>query len=100
MSSAACIIWLAPPAVRPLQGGCRQGDCGGCASVLPHMLAALGAVFGMAGVGEVVGGIAGQVIPDGNLFAAVATFAVGMALFTMIMGNAFAAFPEIGRAHV
>jgi uncharacterized membrane protein len=73
-------------------------DSVGWAAVLPQMLAALGAVFAMAGVGEVVGGIAGQVIPDGNLFAAVAVFAVGMALFTMIMGNAFAAFPVMTAA--
>ncbi|HEY9554290.1 DUF979 domain-containing protein [Allosphingosinicella sp.] len=95
---AVCFIWLRPPALAPLQEGRRLMDSVGWAAVLPQMLAALGAVFAMAGVGEVVGGIAGQVIPDGNLFAAVATFAVGMALFTMIMGNAFAAFPVMTAA--
>src|SRR3546814_329272 len=95
---AVCFIWLRPPALAPLQEGRRLMDSVGWAAVLPRMLAALGAVFAMAGVGEVVGGIAGQVIPDGNLFAAVANFAVGMALFTMIMGNAFAAFPVMTAA--
>lgn len=98
LAIAVCFAWLRPPALAPLQEGRRLMDSVGWAAVLPQMLAALGAVFAMAGVGEVVGGIAGQVIPDGNLFAAVAVFAVGMALFTMIMGNAFAAFPVMTAA--
>ena len=73
-------------------------DSVGWAAVLPQMLAALGAVFAMAGVGEVVGGIAGQIIPAGSLLAAVAVYGFGMALFTMIMGNAFAAFPVMTAA--
>jgi uncharacterized membrane protein len=39
-----------------------------------------------------------SVIPDGSLFGAVAAFALGMALFTMVMGNAFAAFPVMAAA--
>ena len=62
------------------------------------MLASLGAVFAVAGVGDLVGGVAGQVIPHGSLFAAVLAYAIGMALFTMIMGNAFAAFPVMTAA--
>jgi uncharacterized membrane protein len=34
-------------------------------------------------------------IPVDNRFAVVAAYCIGMALFTMIMGNAFAAFPVI-----
>ena len=93
-----CYLWLRPPALAPLQEGRRLMDSVGWAAVLPQMLAALGAVFALAGVGEVVGGIAGKAIPDGSLFAAVAAYAVGMALFTMIMGNAFAAFPVMTAA--
>ena len=95
---AICFAWLRPPLLAPLQEGRRLMDSVGWAAVLPQMLAALGAVFALAGVGEVVGGIAGDAIPDGSLFAAVAAYAIGMALFTMIMGNAFAAFPVMTAA--
>jgi uncharacterized membrane protein len=70
----------------------------GWAAVLPQMLASLGAVFALAGVGNVVGGLMGHAIPDGSLIAAVLAYAIGMALFTIVMGNAFAAFPVIAAA--
>lgn len=95
---AVCYLWLRPPPLAPVEEGRRLMDSVGWAAVLPQMLAALGAVFALAGVGEVVGGIAGQAIPEGSLFAAVAAYALGMALFTMIMGNAFAAFPVMTAA--
>ena len=94
----ACYAWLRPPLLAPLQEGRRLMDSVGWAAVLPQMLAALGAVFALAGVGDVLGGMAGRAIPQGNLFAAVAAYAIGMALFTMIMGNAFAAFPVMTAA--
>lgn len=90
--------WLRPPPLAPLQEGRRLMDSVGWAAVLPQMLAALGAVFAISGVGEIVGTIAEGAIPQGSLFAAVAAYAVGMALFTMIMGNAFAAFPVMTAA--
>jgi uncharacterized membrane protein len=62
------------------------------------MLASLGAVFALAGVGQVVGGIAGAAIPAGSLIGAVLVYALGMASFTMVMGNAFAAFPVMFAA--
>ena len=60
-------------------------------SMLPMLLASLGAVFTAAGVGEVISEIVGNVIPKGNVNVGIIVFAIGMALFTMIMGNAFAA---------
>lgn len=90
--------WLRPPPLAALEEGRRLIDAVGWAAVLPQMLASLGAVFAAAGVGELVGGIAGQAIPEGSLFAAVAAYGIGMALFTMIMGNAFAAFPVMTAA--
>ena len=60
-------------------------------SMLPMLLASLGAVFTAAGVGDVVAGIVGKIIPEGNVNVGIAVFAIGMALFTMVMGNAFAA---------
>ena len=98
LALAICYAWLRPPVLAPLQEGRRLMDSVGWAAVLPQMLAALGAVFALAGVGELVGGIAGRAIPQGSLFAAVAAYAIGMALFTMIMGNAFAAFPVMTAA--
>jgi uncharacterized membrane protein len=62
------------------------------------MLAALGALFALAGVGQVVAGLAGRWIPLDNPAVAVVTYTMGMALFTAIMGNAFAAFPVMTAA--
>jgi uncharacterized membrane protein len=84
---------LRPPASAPVVEARRLLDAVGWAAVLPQMLAALGALFAVAGVGRVVSTLAEQWIPLGSPFVAVVTYTVGMALFTMIMGNAFAAFP-------
>lgn len=92
------MAWLRPPLLAPVDEGRRLMDSIGWAAVLPQMLAALGAVFALAGVGEIIGGIAGSVIPEGNIFVAVAIYALGMAAFTMVMGNAFAAFPVMAAA--
>ncbi len=89
---------LKPPALLPLQQGRRLLDAVGWAAILPQMLASLGAVFALAGVGEVVGGLIGAAIPEGSLFGAVLAFGLGMAIFTMVMGNAFAAFPVMMAA--
>lgn len=60
-------------------------------SMLPMLLASLGAIFTQAGVGDVIAALVGKIIPEGNVNAGIIVFAIGMALFTMIMGNAFAA---------
>ncbi|MBB5684270.1 DUF979 domain-containing protein [Sphingobium boeckii] len=95
---AVTMLWLHPPVLAPLQEGRRLMDSVGWAALLPQMLASLGAVFALAGVGDIIGGLAGAVIPEGNRFVAVAVYALGMAGFTMIMGNAFAAFPVMAAA--
>lgn len=82
----------------PLQEGRRLMDTVGWAGILPQMLASLGAVFALAGVGDVVGSLMAGVIPQGSLLAAVVAYGLGMALFTMAMGNAFAAFPVMAAA--
>ncbi len=92
------MLWLRPPLMAPAEEGRRLIDSIGWAAILPQMLAALGAVFAAAGVGEIIGGIARGVIPDGSVFLTVVVFALGMAGFTMIMGNAFAAFPVMAAA--
>jgi uncharacterized membrane protein len=91
-------LWLKPPPAAPLQEGRRLIDAIGWAAVLPQMLAALGVVFASAGVGTVIGEATRSVVPEGSVFLTVLVFGVGMALFTIIMGNAFAAFPVMATA--
>ena len=67
----------------------------GATAILPQLLAALGAVFTKAGVGKVIATSISSVVPTGNIFIGIIIYAVGMAVFTMIMGNAFAAFSVI-----
>lgn len=94
----ACMIWLRPPPATPLREARRLMDSIGWAALMPQMLAALGAVFLAADVGETVGRLASQILPLGTPFAAVACYCIGMAMFTVIMGNAFAAFPVMTAA--
>lgn len=67
----------------------------GAVSILPQLLAALGALFTAAGVGDVISSGISSVLPQGNIFIGVSAYCIGMAVFTMIMGNAFAAFSVI-----
>lgn len=60
-------------------------------SILPMLLASLGAVFTQAGVGEVISEGVSSVVPSGNITLGIIIYAIGMVIFTMIMGNAFAA---------
>jgi uncharacterized membrane protein len=71
----------------------RLVDAMGWALVLPQLLAMLGLVFSDAGVGKAVAWLATHYIAMDIPFVAVAVYAIGMALFTVIMGNGFAAFP-------
>src|SRR6476661_2341221 len=82
------IAWLRPPAIAPVEEGRRLIDAIGWAAVLPQMLAALGVVFAAAHVGDIVGEGTRAAIPSGNIFLTVVVYGLGMALFTMIMGNA------------
>jgi uncharacterized membrane protein len=68
-------------------------DAIGWALILPLVLATLGAVFAKAGVGELIATATTAVVPVDSRIACVLAFGLGMAVFTMIMGNAFAAFP-------
>lgn len=63
----------------------------GALCMLPMLLASLGAIFTAAGVGDVIAELVGGIIPKGNVTVGIIVFGVGMMLFTMIMGNAFAA---------
>ncbi len=90
----AMVMTKAPAKYIPYDGS-RLLQQVGAVAILPQLLAALGALFAAAGVGQVIAeGISG-ILPQGNILAGVIAYCVGMALFTMIMGNAFAAFAVI-----
>lgn len=88
----ACWITRETP-VQGLRESRRLTDALGWALVLPQMLGMLGLVFTDAGVGKAVAHVTTSYINMDIRFFAVAVYVVGMALFTVIMGNGFAAFP-------
>lgn len=98
----ACLVGLglalratqARPGVA-LAEGSRLVQAIGWAIVLPQLLASLGGIFARAGVGEVIAGLVGGSLPTHYPLVAVIAYCAGMALFTMVMGNAFAAFPVV-----
>ena len=98
--AAFCVgmAWLKPRPLVPLQESRRLIDSVGWAALMPQSLAALGGVFAAAGVGKAVGALTSGWIPQDSAFAAVAAYTCGMAVFTVIMGNAFAAFPIMTAA--
>lgn len=67
----------------------------GWALILPQALAALGGVFAKAGVGDEVARLVAAALPMQHPLAAVVAYCAGMTLFTVLMGNAFAAFPVL-----
>lgn len=98
----ACVIALLAALrvtrARPAAGlseGRRLLDTLGWAALLPLTLAALGGVFAATGVGTAVADLVRMVIPVNSMLACVAAYGFGMVLFTVIMGNAFAAFPVL-----
>ncbi|MFR1709384.1 MAG: DUF979 domain-containing protein [Clostridium sp.] len=78
-----------------IEDGARMIDSVGPVSILPQLLTALGSLFTVAGVGTVISNSISSFIPEGNILIGVAAYCIGMAVFTMIMGNAFAAFAVI-----
>jgi len=81
--------------VQAFQEGRRMIDAIGWAIILSQFLAALGFLFDKAGVGKVLADMVSTVVPVDIRLATVIAYCVGMALFTMVMGNAFAAFAVI-----
>jgi uncharacterized membrane protein len=92
------MLMLRAPLAAPMREARRLWDAVGWAAVLPQMLATLGALFAAAGVGQVVSTLLGRVIPLDQAPVAVVAYTLGMAIFTMVMGNAFAAFPVMTAA--
>lgn len=82
-------------AAQPVQEARRLLDSIGWAFILPQILATLGLLFTGAGVGTAIAHLTQEYLAVDQRFIAVAVYAIGMALLTMIMGNAFAAFPIV-----
>jgi uncharacterized membrane protein len=90
----AAALWMTRETpMQALRESRRLLETMGPAVILPQMLATLGLLFTDAGVGKAVAHLTTSYIPVDNALYAVAAYALGMALFTMVMGNAFAAFP-------
>lgn len=96
VAALALACWLTR--ATPLQGvreARRLIDAMSWAVVLPHMLAVLGLLFSEAGVGKAVAHLTTSYVNMDSRLVACAAFCVGMAVFTVVMGNGFAAFPVI-----
>jgi uncharacterized membrane protein len=93
LALAAAMAVTGTPAAAPAREGRRLLDTLGWAALLPQLLAGLGAVFAATGVGDIIAALVGQAIPTDSALACVLAYGLGMVVFTMIMGNAFAAFP-------
>jgi len=96
----ACIVatlaalWLTRAHPRHAIGeASRLLDALSWAALLPMLLAMLGAVFAATGVGEAIAHLVAAAIPTQSPTACLFAFAFGMVAFTVVMGNAFAAFP-------
>ena len=74
-----------------LEEGRRFLDMTSAVYIMPLLLSCLGAVFTRAGVGEVFASVFSKIIPEGNIYVGILAYTIGMVLFTIIMGNAFAA---------
>lgn len=91
---ATFIITKAKP-IEVIEDSNRMFQAVGSTAILPQLLAALGALFTAAGVGDIISNMISSFIPEGNIIIGITAYCIGMALFTAIMGNAYAAFSVI-----
>jgi uncharacterized membrane protein len=78
-----------------MDDGRRINDAMGAVNILPQLLASLGIIFTAAKIGDLIAGGIQWIIPGNSLFLLVLASCLGMSLFTIVMGNSFAAFPVI-----
>jgi uncharacterized membrane protein len=96
VSAMATCLWITRDKTRVMmEEGRRLNDAMGAVNILPQLLASLGVIFTAAKVGDLIASGIHGIIPADNLFLLVLMNCLGMALFTMVMGNSFAAFPVI-----
>lgn len=98
VSTVICMVWFRTKAQAPLREGVRLADGLGWAILMPQLLASLGIIYAAAGMGSAVGHLLDYVDTGGSLLAQVALYCTGMALLTVLMGNALAAFPVMFAA--
>ncbi|MDF7666446.1 DUF979 domain-containing protein [Orbaceae bacterium ESL0727] len=78
---------------QPFHESRRLLDSIGWAFILPQILATIGLLFNDAGVGRSITQLVTDYLNIDSRLIAVTVYAVGMALLTMVLGNAFASFP-------
>lgn len=93
VSAAVAVAMTRHSTLEAASEGRRLLDTMGWAALLPLVLATLGGVFAASGVGDAIAAIVTSLIPEDQRLAVVLAYGLGMVLFTIIMGNAFAAFP-------
>ncbi|WP_159545950.1 DUF979 domain-containing protein [Streptococcus halichoeri] len=87
------IVKKGPAALLPENN--RMNQQVSTSGILPQLLGALGAIFTVSGVGEVISSMIRGLVPADSRFFGVLAYVLGMVIFTIIMGNAFAAFTVI-----
>jgi uncharacterized membrane protein len=87
-----CLITKGTPVIA-VQENRRLVDTIGWALILPQMLAMLGGVFVVAKTGQSIQALVNLLVDPANRLVLIIIYSLGMAVLTMIMGNAFAAFP-------
>ena len=96
ISAMLTCLWITRDKARVMMNeGRRLNDAMGAVNILPQLLASLGVIFTAAKVGDLIASGIYRIIPADNLFLLVLANCLGMALFTIVMGNSFAAFPVI-----
>ena len=95
LALAAALKLTRAPVREAVAEGSRLLQAVGWVLILPQALAALGGLFARAGVGAVVATLVERALPMNNAAMAVAAYCLGMMLFTVCLGNAFAAFAVI-----
>jgi uncharacterized membrane protein len=96
MAALAAGVWLTGGGLgEAFREGRRLNDSMGAVVILPQLLASLGVIFTASRVGDLIAAGIKGVISGDSLFLLVAANCLGMTLFTLVMGNSFAAFPVI-----
>jgi uncharacterized membrane protein len=93
LAAATALVVLNARPAEVLEGGYHLNDTMGSLNILPQLLASLGVVFATARIGDLVARGIQNVLPESSLLLLILANCLGMALFTIVIGNSFAAFP-------
>lgn len=78
-----------------MEEGRRLNELMGSVNILPQLLASLGVIFTAAKLGDFIASGIVRLVPTEHLFLFVLANCLSMTVLTMVLGNAFAAFPVI-----